>query len=76
MKQSDSKTLLYKVHEDYNNYFQILENYSKCRFDLVCVELDKMKDKILNDCFLCANTGKIFLEIKNNIMKEVTSINN
>lgn len=64
------------MHEDYSNYFDILGNYSKCRFDIVCVELEKMKDKIMNDCFLSAHTGKIYLEIKNNIMKEVKCIDN
>jgi len=69
--QSDSKTLIYKIHEDYTNYFDILESYSKCRFDVVCVELDKMKERIQTDPFLAANAGKIYLEIKNNMIKEI-----
>jgi hypothetical protein len=35
------------------------------------VELEKLRERIVGDPFLASNTGKIFQEIKTNMIKEV-----
>jgi hypothetical protein len=63
--------LIYRIFEDYEKGLQLLENYSRCRFDIVSDEFEKMKEKLNNDPLVTNNFMKINRTLKNNIIEEV-----
>ncbi len=66
-----SHSMIYKFFEDYPDYFLQLENYSKCRFDWIIEEFEKLQEKVQSDPLLANNFFKINFEVKNNILKEI-----
>lgn len=58
--------------EDSPEQFQIIENYSKCKFSEVCREFDKIKSKIDDDSIISPYKSKINQVLKENIIAQVT----
>jgi hypothetical protein len=66
-----SQTLIYKFFEDYIQYLELLENYSKCRFDIISAEFEKILEKIQYDPLLMNHYYRISNEVKVNILKDI-----
>lgn len=66
-----SQSMIYRFFEDFPHYIELLENYSKCRFDIITEEVEKLQEKIHTDPLTANNFTKINFEIKNNILKEI-----
>jgi hypothetical protein len=49
----------------------VLENFSKCRYNIVCSHLEKILKGAETDPFLIGSRTKLNYEVKNNIIKEV-----
>jgi len=70
-----NETAIYKMIEKFPKIFEILEIYSKCQFEKVCVLYDKIfKEKIIKNRELVNYEKKINNMIKNNILKEILSL--
>jgi hypothetical protein len=62
---------VYQIFEDHNWCVELLENYSKCRFDIISIEFEKLRTKIRSDPFLVNNANKINFDFKSNIVREI-----
>ena len=70
-----NETAIYKMIEKFPKIFEILEIYSKCQFEKVCVLYDKIfKEKINKNRELVNYEKRINMTIKNNILKEILSL--
>ena len=70
-----NETEIYKLIEKYPKIFEILEIYSKCQFEKVCVLFDKtFREKIIKNKELVNYEKRINMLIKNNILKEILSL--
>ena len=70
-----NETAIYKLIEKYPKIFEILEIYSKCQFEKVCVLFDKtFREKIIKNKELVNYEKRINMLIKNNILKEILSL--
>jgi hypothetical protein len=70
--QSNSDVLIYNLFQgDYEEYENVLDNYSMCRYDCVTEEFEKYKQIINSDPLLSLNYVKINFEIKNRILREI-----
>ena len=63
--------MIYKLFEEYSNYLTVLENFSKCRYNIVCSHLESIIKGAETDPFLVGLRSKLNYEIKNNIIKEI-----
>jgi hypothetical protein len=70
-----NETEIYKLIEKYPKIFEILEIYSKCQFEKVCVLFDKtFREKIIKNKELVNYEKRINMLIKNNILTEILSL--
>ena len=70
-----NETAIYKMIEKFPKIFEILEIYSKCQFEKVCVLFDKtFREKIIKNKELVNYEKRINMLIKNNILKEILSL--
>lgn len=67
----NAQLLAYKLFEDYTHSLDLLENYSKCRYEIITSEFEKIQLEIAKDPFLANNYIKINFDVKNNILKEI-----
>jgi hypothetical protein len=66
--QKLSQTLVYNFFEENPELFEILENYSKCRYDWITLFLEKLQVRITSDPFQMNNCIKMSYLVKNNIL--------
>ena len=66
-----SHSMVYKFFEDYVQYLELLENYAKCRFEVISQQFEIMQAKVAQDPLLCNNYHRINLDVKTNIIKEI-----
>ena len=71
---SDNETLIYKLYDKYNEYFEIVDKYYKCDYLNVNSAFNKiLKDKIKKDPFLSGFSQKIEYNLKKKILLEILS---
>jgi hypothetical protein len=66
-----NQTLVYQSFEEHPENLEILENYSKCRFDFITDKLDQMQENITSEPLLANNLPKINYLVKVNILSEI-----
>ena len=71
---SNNNTLVYKLYDKYNKFFEILDQYYKCDYLKVNSDFNKiLKEKISRDPFLAGFASKIEYKFKQKILKEILS---
>jgi hypothetical protein len=68
-----TNNLVYNYFED-NNIFQMFDNYSKCRYDIIVENFEEIKPSLCQSAYISNYINTINYEFKNNILKEI--INN
>jgi Mg/Co/Ni transporter MgtE len=66
-----NQSLVNKILEDNSDYYELLEHYTKCKYEDLIENFDKMKLRMANDPLLSKNLMKIIYDFKNNILKEI-----
>jgi hypothetical protein len=66
-----NQTLVYSFFEENPELHEILENYSKCRYDWITNQLEQLQPRIISDPFLVNNTNKINYLVKNSILSNI-----
>ncbi len=69
-----SNYMINKSFEDYPANVEILENYSKCKYDIIAKQFEEMKPRIKSDPIISSNLTKINFEVKNNMLREILKI--
>jgi hypothetical protein len=71
--QINTNCLIYKFYDDNPVAFEILENFSKCKYSLVVSNIDSILKKADSDPVLSTMKGKISFDSKFNILIEIIS---